>query len=228
MPWLWAENVTDTTARLAPEEEHHLTRVLRKRPPRTLAFLDGDGRRGVARWRGGADLELLEVTSWPRPHVQLVLALGARNSNETALRRAAELGAAAIQPVWSTRSRDAGGGKPPKRDRWQRILRDGCAQSGNPWCPQLHAPITFAQARTTLDDHLAVLTPDGAPLASAPPAADHALAIGPEGGWTPDEIAGLPAYSLGRFILRTPVAVAAVLSTMEAIRMQPPKPRAER
>jgi 16S rRNA (uracil1498-N3)-methyltransferase len=54
------------------------------------------------------------------------------------------------------------------------------------------------------------------------PAQDVILLIGPEGGFTPDEIelaikAGFQAVSLGKRILRTETAGIAAISTIHAI-----------
>ncbi|MGH9088127.1 MAG: 16S rRNA (uracil(1498)-N(3))-methyltransferase, partial [Acidimicrobiales bacterium] len=62
---------------------------------------------------------------------------------------------------------------------------------------------------------VAVAQLGGGPL---PPAATT-LAVGPEGGWAPEELAlGLPAVGLGPWVLRAETAAVAAGAVMAALR----------
>lgn len=215
MAWLFADTVDGNRARLGDGELHHLQRVLRRRPGTRLAVIDGRGRRGEGVWDGSAELALDRVEALPAPRCELILALGARETVEEGLRRAAELGVARVHFVMSRHSRDAGARPDRLRlDRLQQIARSACAQSGNPWLPELLSPRAWADLRDELPvAELRVLEPGRAPLGGCRPA-PRWLAIGPEGGWAEDEIAGVPQASIAPHVLRAHVAVAVALGIL--------------
>lgn len=187
----------------------HLTKALRKKSGVELHLIDGAGRRACGIWQGDAQVNITSRECVAAPQSHLIFGLGSRESNDESIRRAAEMGLASIQPVLAARSRDAGAPKTAPRERWLKIMQSACGQSGNPWLPQLHDVADWSGVRNAVADDVAVFAPGGKPLpAATAPFASH-LAIGPEGGWIASEIAGLATYSLGAFVLRTHVAVAA-------------------
>ena len=216
MSWLIAETIGEQMATLAEDEVRHLRASRRERPGHTVGLIDGQGRRARGTWCGDERVEVLEVETFAPPDCAIAIGLGSRESTEESLRRAAELGSSEIIPVLTRRSRDAGAGRrPPNIARWQRILASGCAQSGNPWFPRLTELVEWRAVyeRWTAPGHV-VCAPDGQPLIAADRPI-RGIAIGPEGGFTKEELDGLERVSLGRWILRTPVAVAVALGTME-------------
>lgn len=219
MAWLFALDIGNDEARLAGDEVRHLERVLRRRAGERLRLIDGRGRRAVGVWQGEDRVAVEHFEEWPRPQRALVLALGARESVEEGVRRAAEIGVATLQLVLADRSRDAGARLERWRgpsDRLQAIMRAGCAQSGNPWLPELASPQPWADVRAGFDDGASVALDAAAPrtlLAVEP--MPRRVAVGPEGGWTDDELAGCPRAALGPTVLRAPVAVAVALGTLQ-------------
>ncbi|RMF16516.1 MAG: RsmE family RNA methyltransferase [Candidatus Dadabacteria bacterium] len=216
MSWLIAETIGEHVALLTEAEVRHLRSVRRERPGRAVGIIDGQGTRARGIWRGDHQVEIECIERFRPSGIRVAIGLGSRESNEESLRRAAELGAEEILPMLTRRSRDAGAArKPPNVDRWQRILESGCAQSGNPWFPRLADCAAWDELRAdwTAPGHV-VCAPGGRPLVEFGQDI-RAIAIGPEGGFVEDEIAGLQRVGLGRWILRTPVAVAVALGTME-------------
>lgn len=215
MAWLFAADIGAQRARLADDEVRHVSRVLRRRPGDRLQLVDGAGRRAEGRWDGADGVEVERVEQWRAPTRRLVLALGARETVEEGVRRAAEIGVAEIVPVFAARSRDAGARPerwPAQVERLTAIMRSGCAQSGNPWLPGLAAPTAWDEARRTLDpETLVVLSGEAAAGLLDLEPAPTVVAVGPEGGWTDDEIAGCRTATLGPTVLRAPVAVAVAL-----------------
>jgi 16S rRNA (uracil1498-N3)-methyltransferase len=188
---------------------HHLTKALRKKSGVELQMIDGAGCRARGIWQGDAQVKVTAREKIAAPQSHLIFGLGSRESNDESIRRAAEMGLATIQPVLTARSRDAGAPKTAPPDRWLKIMQSACGQSGNPWLPRLHDVADWGDVRSAVADDVAVFAPGGKPLpATAAPFASH-MAIGPEGGWTDGEIAGFDTYTLGAFVLRTHVAVAA-------------------
>jgi 16S rRNA (uracil1498-N3)-methyltransferase len=146
------------------------------------------------------------------------------------VRQATELGVSEIQPVLSQRTIL----KPSdnKLDRWQRIAQEAAEQSERLWVPQVQAPLDLKTALTQFGSPVGpgyICTARGNPPSLAQRlVADRlgdtplTIAIGPEGGWTPDEVElaqglGYQAVSLGTGILRAvtaPLAVLAIVATV--------------
>ena len=134
-------------------------------------------------------------------------------------RQLAEIGATSIVPLVTERSE--GGRSPTRLRRWRAAALSGTRQCGRAVVPEVAAPIPFgvwirdvlpgdrwiASPRRTAEDF-----PGPAP---PPPAGDRALAVGPEGGFSLEELRaatrhGFRRLDLGERILRT--GTAAVLA----------------
>jgi 16S rRNA (uracil1498-N3)-methyltransferase len=112
--------------------------------------------------------------------------------------------------------------------RWQKILLEASQQSRRLSVPLLYdlAKTSEAFAAQSAEFRLILSERSDAPpvrriLADVNHASAHtaALVIGPEGGWTDDELAAARAaalreVSLGQLILRTETAVAAALAIL--------------
>jgi 16S rRNA (uracil1498-N3)-methyltransferase len=170
------------------------------------------------------------------PVVRLVLylSLTQREKFEWMLQKCTEVGAAAIVPFISSRcliqdQHDAG----RKLDRWRKIVLEAAEQSGRGIVPDVQDPVMFPQAVQQAHDGsaLALIAYESEQqqqlrqvLAGQHP--DRvALLIGPEGGFSEEEIAlakasGLVSVGLGQRILRMETAAivgsALVLYELEA------------
>jgi 16S rRNA (uracil1498-N3)-methyltransferase len=185
-------------------------------------------------------VERLEVRE-PALSVALLLSIVKFDRFEWALEKATELGVNEIIPLEAARCDKPlilAGGK--RWRRWQKILVEAAQQA------RCLAPPNLWEARRPRDAFTAAAAPDSllvllsersgaAPLRDVlslrtaagcktemPPGAPSsaALAIGPEGGWTDDEIAqareaGFREASLGPRILRTETAVIAALAALK-------------
>jgi 16S rRNA (uracil1498-N3)-methyltransferase len=236
------------SATLRGEAAEHLGRVLRAEPGQLYELSDGDcvwlGRieRVALSKRGEKRIEFALVESLPAREpslrIELLISLVKFDRFEWCLEKATELGASEIIPLAAARTDKpliAAAGK--RRARWEKILLESAQQSR-----RLRAPIPRAAPGG------AVMTPDEAfahsvatckvllserrdalPLrkvlravretASNGVVESAALAIGPEGGWTDEEItaaraAGFAEASLGENILRTETAVLAALAIL--------------
>jgi 16S rRNA (uracil1498-N3)-methyltransferase len=150
---------------------------------------------------------------------------------ELAWRMATELGADVLQPLIASRS--APGERCPL-ERWEGIVREATEQCERLWQPVLLAPQPAGPWLETPLAGIALLATtrrEGLPLCSqllaelaAEACVDSAgsairLAIGPEGGWTPEEearaeAAGWHPVSLGASILRTATAAVSGLALL--------------
>ncbi len=214
--------------RAGAEESHHLLRVLRARPGERFRLADGAGGAAVGVLAGveeGVAVLLVEeaVATVVVPERIVLLGVPKPALLEEALTLGTEGGATRFVLV---RARYSPPGE-PRVERLERVLRAAVTQCGRPDLPVVEGPLPL---RDALRDEALVgvatrwLAAPGAPARRA----DHpreelddsaAVAIGPEGGWSPEEVAALDAagfapLGLGPFVLRTPSAVGAALARL--------------
>ena len=136
---------------------------------------------------------------------------------EPVIRMATELGVVRITPIRAERVVAKG----DKSARWQRIAQAASAQCGRADLPQIDPPCTLAAGLEAVSGpwRLQMCVPGDAgwDVADGP----VALFIGPEGGWTPEELgeaeaAGATAMGLGQTVLRADTAAAVALARVLA------------
>lgn len=209
-------------------EAHHLAHVLRLTPGACVELFDGRG--GVAAARIAQvrkrDVELVveqhRLDSPPSPEIVLAVAVPKGERFDWLVEKATELGVARLTPLVTERSsvdpRDS------KLDRLRQLVIAACKQSGRNHLLEL-SPVQswrdFVAAAAT-DAPWMLADPTGPPFhAGLLPAttARRTLAIGPEGGWTADELAladaaGAVRVSLGATILRIETAALALAALL--------------
>lgn len=215
----------DATISLAPGEAHHVRRVLRLAVGETLRVFDGAG----AEWScvierssaGDVAVRLVEpvlAAVEPLCSVSLFHALSRPEATDWVIQKATEVGVAAIRLVAGERS-EVGRPSPARLERWIRIAVEACKQSGRRVVPAValldELPDVPAGVAGLLLDQDRGLPSIGSHLASREPG-PVALAIGPEGGFAPGEVAlaherGWCGVTLGPRTLRT--ETAAVVAT---------------
>jgi len=227
---------------LSAEESGHLVRSLRARRGDTVVLLDGEGlvaegRLAVADGEA-AQVEILKVSRAPAPAPRILVAQGMPKGGtmDGLVRSVAEAGAAEVIPLMSARSEvrlDAERAA-AKAARWRDQAVEACKQCGNPWLARVATPANF---RNWID-----ALPPPAPgelrlTASleidATPAAHRRLTdirqvtwlVGPEGDFTPEELAsarhaGFLPVSLGPTVLRAENAALACIVTTHLLRQQ--------
>ena len=209
---------------LSEEDARHASRVLRMQPG-DAAELFLDGRRFSAEiaemTAEGVTARLISELPSTEAKLRITLYQG--------VQKAVELGAARVVPVAMSRcvvqlsAKD--GAK--KQERWQKIAREACKQSGRCQMMAVDAPIAFPALLTALKTHEAAIVPwedaRGYSLTAFhrehPEIRDLAIVIGPEGGMSSDEIArmkdcGCQSVTLGARILRTETAGLCALSAL--------------
>jgi 16S rRNA (uracil1498-N3)-methyltransferase len=230
------------SASLRDEAAEHLGRVLRAAPGQLYELSDGEhiwlGRvERVAVSKLGPnsiDFALVEPIEAVEPpvHISLLVSIVKFDRFEWALEKATELGAEEIIPLAAARTDKpllAAAGK--RHERWKRIVLESAQQSRRLRPPVLHAVSAPVKAFTQSTAPLKIFFSErraAPPLRDilrnhalpkgAPPSA--ALAMGPEGGWTDEEIvaargANFLEASLGENILRAETAVVASLAVMQ-------------
>ncbi len=158
-------------------------------------------------------------------HLALGISKGERM--DFAMQKAVELGINEITPLYTAHcvvSLDAK--RQQKRlQHWQAVIIAACEQSGRNVLPQLHGPRPFetwcAEAQAGLK---LILDPQqNTRLASlARPCGTVLLAVGPEGGFSEQEItqasaAGFTGIGLGPRVLRTETAALTALAAVQVL-----------
>jgi 16S rRNA (uracil1498-N3)-methyltransferase len=228
--WI-ADRVSGNRAQLIGGNAEHLARVLRARPGQEFEISTGDTVRlgrvasvsdQVVEFELGAELPQDDLA-----RTVLLLAIFKFDRMEWAIEKAAELGVSEIVPLAAHRSDPHLVEASHKRvERWTRIVHEAAQQARRVAAPRIAAPLRLRQAiqlpastRVVLAENERGLLKDALQAA----ASDIALAVGPEGGWTPGELAdfthaGWTAASLGNHILRAETAAIAALAIVTSLR----------
>ena len=210
-------------------EHHHLHRVLRLRAGDEVGLFDGAGHGFLGVIESiGKEESLVRLTSPDvrevEPAYRLTLAQGIPHHDKMDLiiQKATEIGVWSILPIVGERTAVNAGseGSWKRLDRWRRIARDAARQSGRLRVPEIHEPVSWSRyddrAAAGVDRCRYILSPGGdrsAPGAPEPVSrvSSAVIAVGPEGGWTDEEIAmargrGFREVWLGPRVLRTETA----------------------
>ena len=196
---------TDTLP-LDADHLHHLTRVLRIGGERPVSYTDGAGRVGRGRLEG-TSIVRGEERSIDRTKT-ITVAVAPPDSRERArflVEKLAELGVARL--VWLETTR--GQGRPPRAEKTAAWVVGALEQSRGGWLMESSEAMVAMEGLTR---PLLVAAPGGD--SAAPQVTTATVAVGPEGGWAPDEIpADATRIDLGPTILRVETA-AIVAATM--------------
>ncbi|MBI1192383.1 MAG: RsmE family RNA methyltransferase [Bacteroidetes bacterium] len=205
---------------LPEAEARHCLTVLRHREGDVLHLVDGCGGRGEARLVQADKRQVRAVITAferdaPDPAVAIHLAIAPVKNParmEWFLEKATEIGVSCITPVWTQRGERRHGSS----DRWQRVLVAAMKQSGRSWLPELREPIKFSDLMRSATEPCRLIAHCGpgerrSVLQAAQPGQPALLLVGPEGDFSPDEVAlaesaGFVPVHLGASRLRTETA----------------------
>ena len=233
--WI-AERWDEATASITGSQADHLARVLRAQPGMDADVVAG-GRVFHAQVAAVQQEEvrfnlIAELTADPALPVTLVISVYKFDRMEWVIEKATELGVAAFAPVIARRTDKHLAHAAAKRvERWRRIAHEAAQQARRSDVPLIYDPILLPQrVRSSVDGARIVLaeqertTTLRALVQEFVEAAQNEtpvldIAIGPEGGWAPEEEAlfdagGWRAASLGPRILRAETAAIAALSVV--------------
>ena len=223
--------------RLPDDEAAHATRVLRLSAGATVSVFNGHGREFLGRLeigtRGEVGVDTLEEVV-PTRETQIAITLAQvalkGKSFEAVVKDATMLGVTAIHPLLSANTDVplSVTTQPSVRTRWERVAVASAKQSGRAFVPKVDQP-------KSLTDYLQIAS-DDLQLIFVEPASAHAsqeiqilsdpsclkratLMVGPEGGWSDEEIAlatetGCVAITLGARTLRADAMPIAALSVL--------------
>ena len=217
--WI-ADHTSGNHAALVGEHARHLATVLRAKVGQEFDIATGERvRRGKVTHVSDerVEFELGEEVSASAPaDITIALAIFKFDRLEWAIEKLTELGVARIVTVVAKRCETHLIKAADKRvERWRRIAHEAAQQSRRTAEPEIAPPMKLKSALELTGKRLVLSEFGGEPLFSASPRSGPlVLAIGPEGGWTEDEIrafehSGWTAASLGPTILRAETAAIA-------------------
>jgi 16S rRNA (uracil1498-N3)-methyltransferase len=233
--WI-AEHWDEATATIVGAQAEHMARVLRAHAGMEADVVAG-GHVFHAEVAAVSASEvrfnlIAEVQADPALPITLVLSIYKFDHMEWALEKATELGVAAIAPVIARRTeKHLAQAASTRAERWRRIVHEASQQSRRSDVPLIHEPGALAEriraastaTRIVLAEQERTTTLRSAIEEAASAAGEDMpaleIAIGPEGGWAPEEEAlfdanGWRAVSLGPRILRAETAAIAALAVV--------------
>lgn len=219
-----------TRLELPDDADHHVRTVLRRSPGDALELCDGAGRTARARLTEAA----AELTTEPVLHeppatsIEVVHALPKGRKLDEVVRVLTELDVDRIVPVEAERSVVSleGHKRAKAGDRWRAVARSAVEQARRPWLPTVEDPTTLDAVPAADPDtlllvaHLGAATGLATAVAGGTPAR-VVVTIGPEGGWSDDEVATLlgrggVGVHLGDAVLRTEHAATVAVAVVAA------------
>jgi len=169
--------------------------------------------------KDGVSFDIAEKTRnnvRPERETYLFASIVKKDNFEWIVEKATELGVSQIIPVLSSRSEK----KSINMERLTKVSIEASEQSGRATIPVIHKILDLQKALTDFA-HLKSIAwdPAAAKFTSDDVLTINGVYIGPEGGWSPEELEmfrthGVHLHSLGPQILRAETAVVAVISRL--------------
>ncbi len=233
--WI-ADTWTSTTATLTGEQAAHLARVLRATPGQIYDIVAG-GFLHRAEIVSVQPTEVVfalheELESETALPLHLLLAVFKFDHMEWAIEKATELGVDRITPILARRTEKHLSQAAAKRaERWRRIALESSKQSRRTTIPTIEEPSSLKPVLEKVNEPVRLLLSETeqetsiASVLKASTAPDirstYALAIGPEGGWTAEEMLLFQEHqwhpvTLGPRILRAETAAISAIAILSS------------
>jgi 16S rRNA (uracil1498-N3)-methyltransferase len=203
-------------------EAHHLATVCRLRPGDAVCLFNGDGRQYPAAvvevGKRAVTLQVQGSTEPRREHgfrLEVAAPLPRGDRAQFLLEKLTELGATAFVPLQTARS--VVHPRESKREKLRRYVIEASKQCGRNVLLQVHPLAAWADfcRRDDLPARRLLAHPGGGRGARSGEPTDVVLAVGPEGGFTEEEVeqgraAGWQVFDLGPRTLRVETAALAL------------------
>lgn len=221
------------------EEFHHLVHVLRLKPNDTFELGNGKGLVAVAKVTGishhSLEVRILSESLFPLPtyKVTLACAIPKKAKFESIIEKATELGVDEIIPLVTDRTEAIGKSSEwaKKDERFLKAAIEAAKQCRRPWLPLIRPVMRFSKALEALgrlqDTLIFIPWLEGArPLLGdalkTSKGKNLVFLIGPEGDFTPEEVAlakakGAVPISLGENVLKVDTAAFYVTALAKSI-----------
>ncbi|MBU3004110.1 16S rRNA (uracil(1498)-N(3))-methyltransferase [Paraglaciecola arctica] len=224
----------DSFVTLTEDATNHLANVLRAKTGQAVVLFNGDGNEysaqltEVTKRKVVAQIDSKISISIESPlNIHLGQGISRGDRMEWVIQKSIELGVTEITPLITERcgvklSKERWA---KKHQQWQKLAIAACEQCGRNVLPVLHPPLAFADWITLSTNQIRLTLHPRADRAFrhvSMPAAGARLLIGPEGGFTEQEIYqteqnGFQTIQLGPRVLRTETAAIAAISALQAI-----------
>lgn len=214
---------TDIT--ISDDRAHYIRNVLRLKEGDLLSVFNGSG----GEYEGTISALNKKIVSvklanhnplnrTQRTNVTLGLCILKRDAMDLTLQKATELGVSTIQPILSERITVSQKQLQSRLSHWQAIVISGCEQCGLNIIPEIKAPQSLGEWCHAVEGSKLIADPNA--KASPLPIVDEqtvSILIGPEGGFSPEEISianasGFAGVYLGERILRAETAAISLLA----------------
>jgi 16S rRNA (uracil1498-N3)-methyltransferase len=224
------------TFELPPEAAHHAARVLRLRAGDAVQIFDGLGNALDAKIYDikGKHVQLHELQTCMNDtesplRIVLAQAMSSSEKMDWVVQKATELGATEIQPVQTQRSvaRLTGPRAEKRTSHWHGVAVAASEQCGRNVLPQINAPLdlpAWLEQNRSRPGSRFVLQPEGSTALHKQPVPQDSvtLLIGPEGGFSEDEVkmihlAGFVPIRMGKRVLRTETAAMAGIAALQTL-----------
>lgn len=222
-------------------EARHIAQVLRLKEKDRMKVFTGEGREYLTEIIQvgkkeviGNILKEIELNTEPSVSITLIQGLPKKDKMDFIVQKATELGVKKVIPVFTQRTivkLDREKAR-PRQIRWQRIAKEAAKQSGRAVVPKVDEITTFIQSLDIINKEglnlipweeeestslKEVLRPITAGTRQSRVGSPITVFIGPEGGFTPEEVGaakerGAVPVSLGPRLLRTETAAMATLA----------------
>lgn len=232
LPRIYIDQVllVGTEASLPKETTHYLRQVLRLRDGDSVVLFNGLGGeyRGILRLNKNQMTVIVEEYVERSVESALNIHLGQGISRgekmDFVVQKAVELGVREITPLMTERCGvKLQEERAQKRlDHWQKIIISACEQSGRNVVPRINAPMELTQWIAQREELCRLICHPGMPSHSDATVSQSsvALLIGPEGGFSEEEVLRalsqkFESLSLGPRVLRTETAAVTALTKLQ-------------
>ncbi|MGI6777456.1 MAG: 16S rRNA (uracil(1498)-N(3))-methyltransferase [Acetivibrionales bacterium] len=230
------QNIFADNIMITGEDVNHIKNVLRLKTGEEIILCDGNGKEYIAAIEGYETDKIRTVIremklSSTEPPVKITLFQGIPKSDKMdfIIQKSVELGVSRVVPVVTERTvirLHSGKDTEKKVNRWRRICLEAAKQCNRGIIPDIEFPISFEQAlEFSKESDLKIIPYEKqkecclSDIIKNGSAGTVSLFIGPEGGFSEDEIEKAGLYNvkpvtLGPRILRTETASIAVMSIL--------------
>lgn len=217
---------------LPRDRSHYVSRVLRLREDRPLVVFNGQGGEFMARL---TEVRNNEVTVEVESHLdvdresplktELAIGISRGDRMDWIIQKATELGVHEISPLYTERTevKLRGPRLEKKQEHWRQVTVSACEQCQRNRLPRLNEPVVLTDfLGNCRSNSKLIMHPDteGRSLFGAEKPAGVTILVGPEGGFSEEEVElakrqGFATWQLGPRVLRTETAPVAALALLQ-------------
>jgi 16S rRNA (uracil1498-N3)-methyltransferase len=226
------ELAVNSTIDLDKSACNHLIKVLRAKPGQNFTIFNGKGGEFTAKLHisgksATADIESFKDVNYESPlDIHLFQGISKGERMDFVIQKSIELGVKSITPVFCERTvvNLKADRLEKKLTHWKGIAISACEQSGRNFVPTINSPCKLNEINhTSLSDIMLTLDPTASTkLTDINQPTSISLLIGPEGGFTENELhtaksLGFNGVTLGPRILRTETAALSAITATQIL-----------